>query len=248
MAAAAQPLTSAQEALMIQIRKSADRGHADHGWLKSQHSFSFANYYDPAHMGWGNLRVINEDRIAPGTGFGAHGHRDMEIVSYVMSGELSHKDSMGNEQVISPGEVQRMTAGSGVVHSEHNHAPGQTTHFLQIWLLPAAQSLEPGYEQKRFADAEKYNQLRLVASPGGEQGSVHLNANARIYATLMDGSQPLSLSVAVDRKAYVFVVSGSVQLNGQQLEQGDAALLEQEPQLTLDQARKAELLVFDLQA
>jgi redox-sensitive bicupin YhaK (pirin superfamily) len=248
MAAAAQLLTFAQEALMIQIRKSADRGHADHGWLKSQHSFSFANYYDPAHMGWGNLRVINEDRIAPGTGFGAHGHRDMEIVSYVMSGELSHKDSMGNEQVISPGEVQRMTAGSGVVHSEHNHAPGQTTHFLQIWLLPAAQGLEPGYEQKRFSDAEKHNQLRLVASPGGEQGSVHLNADARIYATLMDGSQPLSLSVAADRKAYVFVVSGSVQLNGQVLEQGDAALLEQEPQLTLDQARKAELLVFDLQA
>ena len=233
---------------MIQIRKSADRGHADHGWLKSQHSFSFANYYDPAHMGWGNLRVINEDRIAPGTGFGSHGHRDMEIVSYVMSGELSHKDSMGNEQVIAPGEVQRMTAGTGVVHSEHNHAPGQTTHFLQIWLLPAGQGLAPGYEQKRFSDADKHNQLRLVASPDGDQGSVHLNADARIYATLMDGGKPLTLNLPAARKAYVFVVAGSVQINGQTLERGDAAMLEQEHQLTLDQAQNAELLVFDLQA
>ncbi|WP_370678525.1 pirin family protein [Comamonas sp. GB3 AK4-5] len=232
---------------MIHIRQSADRGHADHGWLKSKHSFSFANYYDPAHMGWGNLRVINEDRIAPGTGFGSHGHRDMEIVSYVMSGELSHKDSMGNEQVIAPGEVQRMTAGTGVVHSEHNHAPGQTTHFLQIWLLPSQQGQAPGYEQKHFPDAQKHNQLRLVASPDGAEGSVHLNADARIYATLMDGSAPLSLNLPAGRKGYVFVVAGSVQLNGYALSAGDAALLEQEPQLTLDQARNAELLVFDLQ-
>lgn len=233
---------------MIHIRKSADRGHADHGWLKSKHSFSFANYYDPAHMGWGNLRVINEDRIAPGTGFGSHGHRDMEIISYVMSGELSHQDSMGNEQVIVPGEVQRMSAGTGVVHSEHNHAPGQSTHFLQIWLLPSQQGLEPGYEQKHFPDAEKRNRLRLVASPDGAEGSVCLNADARIYATLMDGRQPLSLALPAGRKAYVFMVAGSLQVNGQALAGGDAAMLDQEALLTLDQAQNAEVLVFDLRA
>lgn len=233
---------------MIHIRKSADRGHADHGWLVSKHSFSFANYYDPAHMGWGNLRVINEDRIAPGTGFGAHGHRDMEIVSYVMSGELSHKDSMGNEQVITPGEVQRMTAGAGVVHSEHNHAAGQTTHFLQIWLLPLRQGMEPGYEQKRFTTEEKTNRLRLVASPDGAEDSVQLNADARIYATLMDGSQALHQALDSQRKAYVFVVAGEVAINGQKLTGGDAALIENESSLTLDQARQAEVLVFDLAA
>lgn len=233
---------------MIRIRKSAERGHADHGWLVSMHSFSFANYYDPAHMGWGNLRVINEDRIAPGAGFGSHGHRDMEIVSYVISGELSHKDSMGNEQVIAPGDVQRMTAGSGVVHSEHNHAPGQETHFLQIWLLPQRQGQEPGYEQKHFSVAEKTNRLRLVASPDGKEGSVQLNADACIYATLMDGSVPLQMGVGTARKAYVFVIGGEVLLNGQKLTSGDAALLENEISLELTQARQAELLVFDLQA
>lgn len=233
---------------MIRIHKSADRGHADHGWLVSQHSFSFASYYDPAHMGWGNLRVINEDRIAPGTGFGSHGHRDMEIVSYVMSGELSHKDSMGNEQVIVPGEVQRMTAGSGVVHSEHNHAAGQTTHFLQIWLLPLRQGMEPGYEQKHFTNAEKTNILRLVASPDGAENSVQLNADARIYATLMDGSTALHQALDAQRKAYVFVVSGAVSINGQKLTSGDAALIENESSLTLDQASQAEVLVFDLAA
>ena len=232
---------------MIRIRKSADRGHADHGWLVSKHSFSFANYYDPAHMGWGNLRVINEDRIAPGTGFGAHGHRDMEIVSYVMSGELSHKDSIGNEQVIAPGDVQRMTAGTGVVHSEHNHAAGQTTHFLQIWLLPGSQGLEPGYEQKHFPQAEKSNALRLVASPDGAQGSVQLNADARIYASCLDGSVPVHMDWPSGRKGYVFVVSGDLALNGQKLTSGDAALLENESSLRLETSSAAEVLVFDLE-
>lgn len=232
---------------MIRIRKSADRGPADHGWLVSKHSFSFANYYDPEHMGWGNLRVINEDRIAPGTGFGAHGHRDMEIVSYVMSGELSHKDSMGNEQVIAPGDVQRMTAGTGVVHSEHNHAAGQTTHFLQIWLLPSSQNLEPGYEQKHFSNAEKTNALRLVASPDGAQGSVQLNANARIYASLLDGTESVAMDWSAGRKGYVFVVSGAVSMNGQTLTSGDAALLENESSLRLESSGPAEVLVFDLE-
>lgn len=233
---------------MMKIRRSNERGYADHGWLQSFHSFSFANYHDPAHMGWGNLRVINEDRIAPGTGFGDHGHRDMEIISYVMDGELSHRDSMGNVQTISPGEVQRMTAGSGVVHSEHNHAPGKTTHFLQIWVLPDHRNITPGYEQKRFSDDEKHNRLRLVASPDGVEGSVQLNADARLYATLLDGQQAVQQSLAPGRKGYVFVVRGQVRINGEKLTGGDAALLDNEAQLTLDEAEAAEVLVFDLAA
>lgn len=236
---------------MIQVRLSQDRGFADHGWLKSFHSFSFAGYYDPRHMGWGNLRVINEDRIAAGTGFGAHPHHDMEIVSYVMHGELSHKDSMGNVQTIQPGEVQRMTAGSGVVHSEHNHANGQT-HFLQIWLLPSRHGLEPGYEQKRFSDAEKTNVLRLVASPNGVDGSVHLNANARIYASLLRPApgETVSLEHSLDpaRKAYVFVVQGAVDIAGKKLTAGDAALIDNEHALHFASTHDAEFLVFDLAA
>lgn len=236
---------------MIQLRLSQDRGFADHGWLKSFHSFSFAGYYDPQHMGWGNLRVINEDRIAAGTGFGAHPHRDMEIVSYVMSGELSHQDSMGNVQTIQPGEVQRMTAGTGVVHSEHNHAQGET-HFLQIWLLPSRNGLKPGYEQKRFGDAEKTNVLRLVASPDGAQGSVHLNADARIYASLLRPAQGetvrLEQGLNPARKAYVFVVKGSVDIAGKKLTAGDAALIENEHTLHLSSDQAAEFLVFDLAA
>ena len=237
---------------MIQVRRSNERGFADHGWLKSFHSFSFAGYYDPNHMGWGNLRVINEDRIAAGTGFGAHPHRDMEIVSYVMQGELSHKDSMGNVQTIQPGEVQRMTAGAGVMHSEHNHAQGQTTHFLQIWLLPSANGLEPGYEQKRFSDAEKTNVLRLVASPDGAQGSVHLNADARMYASLLRPEPGETVrfeqSFAADRKAYVFVIQGEVEVAGKKLTSGDALLAENEHTLQFLGTEAAELLVFDLAA
>ena len=237
---------------MIHIRKSQDRGFANHGWLKSFHSFSFAGYYDPKHMGWGNLRVINEDRIAAGTGFGAHPHKDMEIVSYVMDGALSHEDSMGNVQTIQPGEVQRMTAGTGVVHSEHNHAEGKATHFLQIWLQPSRTGLEPGYEQKRFTDAEKTNVLRLVADPHGAQGSVHLNADARIYASLLRpaAGQTVQLTheTAAGRKCYVFVIHGEVVVAGKKLTSGDALLAENEHGLKFESDQTAELLVFDLAA
>lgn len=231
---------------MLTIRKSQDRGHADHGWLKSQHSFSFANYFDPAHMGWGNLRVINEDRIAPGAGFGTHGHRDMEIISYVLSGELAHKDSMGNVQGIQPGEVQRMSAGRGVMHSEFNHAPGQLTHFLQIWIEPNERGIAPGYEQKRFDDADKRGQLRLVASPDGAQGSVTLHADAALYAGLFDGAEAARLALDPARKAYVHLVRGALQVNGQPLSAGDAALLADEAELRLSHGEAAEVLVFDL--
>lgn len=232
---------------MLAIRKSLDRGYADHGWLKSFHSFSFAGYYDPQFMGWGNLRVINEDRVAPGTGFGTHGHRDMEIVSYVVSGELAHQDSMGNTSSIPPGDVQRMSAGRGVMHSEYNHAQGQSTHFFQIWIEPSQRGITPGYEQKTFADAEKRGALRLVASPDGAQGSVTIHADARLYAGLFDGAESAQLTLAAGRKAYVHVVRGSISVNGQALHGGDAAMLEQEAAVELAQATDAEVLVFDLQ-
>ncbi|CAB5672081.1 Quercetin 2,3-dioxygenase [Delftia tsuruhatensis] len=233
---------------MIALRKSRERGYADHGWLQSHHSFSFASYHDPRHMGFGNLRVINEDRIAPGTGFGAHGHRDMEIISYVLQGRLSHKDSMGNEQTIVPGEVQRMSAGSGVVHSEHNHAPGQTTHFLQIWLLPSEAGIAPGYEQKAFPDEEKRGRLRLVASPDGADGSVRIHADARLHAGLFDGAERADMPLPAGRKTYVHLVDGALSVNGQRLTAGDAALVENEPRLLLGDGEQAEVLVFDLQA
>lgn len=233
---------------MMTLRHSQERGYADHGWLKSFHSFSFAGYHDPRHMGFGNLRVINEDRIAPGTGFGAHSHRDMEIISYVMQGGLSHKDSMGNEQTIVPGEVQRMSAGSGVVHSEHNHAQGETTHFLQIWVLPARNGIEPGYEQKTFPEAEKRGRLRLVVSPDGAEGSVTMNADARLFAGLFDGEEAAEMVLPAGRKTYVHLVRGELNVNGQKLTSGDAALLDNEASLHLTQGKDAEVLVFDLQA
>nr|WP_326528440.1 pirin family protein [Rhodoferax sp.] len=233
---------------MLTIRKSADRGYADHGWLKSFHSFSFAGYYDPAHMGWGNLRVINEDRIAPGTGFGTHGHRDMEIISYVISGELAHKDSMGNVKGIPPGDVQRMSAGRGVQHSEFNHAPNQETHFFQIWIEPNVKGIAPGYEQKTIDAATKQGALRLVASPDGAQDSVLIHADARLYSGLFDGAQTATLALDVQRKAYVHLVRGAISVNGTHLAGGDAALLEHESQLRLEGASGAEVLVFDLQA
>ena len=232
---------------MMTLRKSQERGYADHGWLKSYHSFSFAGYYDPRHMGFGNLRVINEDRIAPGTGFGSHGHRDMEIISYVMEGGLSHKDSIGNEQTIVPGEVQRMSAGSGVVHSEHNHAKGDTTHFLQIWLLPARTGIEPGYAQKTFSEAQKRGRLCLVASPDGAEGSVPMNADARLFAGLFDGAEATEMALPAGRKTYVHLVKGELDVNGQKLTAGDAALIENEARLNLSQGKGAEVLVFDLE-
>lgn len=233
---------------MLIVRKSEDRGYADHGWLKSYHSFSFASYQDPAHMGWGNLRVINEDRIAPGTGFGEHSHSDMEIVSYVLSGELAHRDSLGNIKGIPPGDVQRMSAGSGVTHSEFNHAKGQVTHFLQIWILPNAIGIPPSYEQKTISNESKRGLLRLVASPDGAQDSVRLHADAAIYSGLFDGAQSAQLALDPARKAYVHVVRGTLSVNSQPLHAGDAALLEKESRLVLDQAQDAEVLVFDLEA
>lgn len=231
---------------MLIIRKSQDRGYADHGWLKSHHSFSFAGYHDPAHMGWGNLRVINEDRVAPGMGFGAHGHRDMEILSYVLSGSLAHEDSMGNGAAIPPGDVQRMSAGRGVRHSEFNHAKEATTHFFQIWIEPDQHGIDPGYEQKTFPEAEKRGRLRLVASPDGAQGSVTIHADAAMYAGLIDGDESVELALNPKRKAYVHLVRGAVTVNGQRLLAGDAAKLAEESVLTLSDGEDAEVLVFDL--
>lgn len=231
---------------MLHIRRSADRGFADHGWLKSFHSFSFAGYHDPKWMGWGNLRVINEDRIAPGTGFGTHGHRDMEIVSYVMSGALAHDDSMGNGTSIPPGDVQRMSAGRGVRHSEFNHAADATTHFFQIWIEPSETGIDPGYEQKTFADEAKRGRLRLVASPDGADGSVTIHADARLYATLLSGAESASLALSPERKAWVQVLRGALSVNGQPLQQGDAAMLADETLLQLTDGTDAEALVFDL--
>lgn len=231
---------------MITLRKSAERGFADHGWLKSQHSFSFADYYDPRHMGVGNLRVINEDRIAPGTGFGAHGHRDMEIVSYVLEGALAHKDSLGTGSVIRPGDVQRMSAGSGVRHSEFNHEAAGHTHFLQIWLLPSAQGIAPGYEQKHFAEASKRGRLALVASPDGAQGSVTVHADASIRAGLFDQDERAELVLEPRRIAYVQQLRGSLVVNGQRLQAGDALRLDNESKLVLEHGTDAEVLVFDL--
>ncbi|MGH8830177.1 MAG: pirin family protein [Polaromonas sp.] len=231
---------------MMTKRSSSERGYADHGWLKSFHSFSFAGYYDPAHMGFGNLRVINEDRIAAGKGFGTHSHKDMEIISYVLSGELAHKDSMGNVKGIPPGDVQRMSAGTGVQHSEFNHAEGQSTHFLQIWIEPNVTGIVPSYEQKAFPDAEKRGTLRLVASPDGAQGSVTIHADAKIYAGLLDGHEAATLPLDTGRKTYVHLVRGELKVNGQSLSAGDAAKLEAESRLMLSHGQSAEVLVFDL--
>ena len=233
---------------MLTLRKSKERGFADHGWLKSFHSFSFAGYYDPAHVGWGNLRVINEDWIAAGKGFGTHGHRDMEIITYVLSGSLAHKDSMGNVKAIPPGDVQRMSAGTGVQHSEFNHAPNDTTHLLQIWIEPNVMNVQPSYEQKTFAAAEKQGRLRLVASNGGADGSVTIHADASLYAGLLDGEQTAALALDANRKCYVHLVRGALTVNGVALLTGDAALIQGESQLTLDHAVDAEVLVFDLSA
>ena len=233
---------------MLSVRKSQDRGYADHGWLKSFHSFSFAGYFDAEHMGWGNLRVINEDRIAPGTGFGTHGHRDMEIISYVVAGALGHKDSIGTGASIPPGDVQRMSAGRGIEHSEFNHAPDNETHFFQIWIEPNVKGIAPSYEQKTFSSPEKQGQLRLVASPDGAQGSVMIHADARMYSGLLDGTQVATLMLNPARKAYVHVVRGAVSVNGQLLQGGDAAKLSGEAALNLAHAKDAEVLVFDLGA
>jgi quercetin 2,3-dioxygenase len=231
---------------MLTLRKSQERGHANHGWLESYHSFSFAGYHDPRHMGFGPLRVINEDRIAPSTGFGTHGHRDMEIISYVLSGELAHKDTMGNVKGIPPGDVQRMSAGTGVMHSEFNHAQDQTTHFLQIWLEPNVRGIEPSYEQKSFPEADKRGRLRLVASPDGEDASVLIHADARVHAGLFDGDEAAHLALPGGHRAWVHLVRGELEVNGQKLKAGDAIALENEEGVTLSNGDGAEVLVFDL--
>jgi len=231
---------------MLTLRKSQERGQANHGWLQSAHSFSFAEYFDPAHMGWGNLLVINEDRVAPGGGFGTHGHRDMEIISYVLEGELAHRDSMGNVQGIPPGDVQRMSAGTGVRHSEFNHAPDRTTHFLQIWIEPNQKGIAPSYEQKTVPVESKRGRLALVASPAAGEHAVQIHADAALYAGLFDGAEQARLALDPARKAYVHLVRGELTVNGRPLAAGDALKIEGEAQLSLRDGRDAEVLIFDL--
>jgi redox-sensitive bicupin YhaK (pirin superfamily) len=231
---------------MFEIRRSNERGHANHGWLDSYHSFSFADYYDTGHMHFGALRVINEDRVAGGQGFGAHGHRDMEIVSYVLDGALAHKDSMGNGSTIRPGDVQRMSAGNGVRHSEFNGSPTETAHFLQIWIIPDAPGGAPGYEEKHFADDEKRGRLRVIASPEGDDGSVRIGADARIFAGLLDGDERADFDVPAGRRVYVHVARGAVKVNGEALGAGDAAMIEDLSKVSLEQGEQAEVLLFDL--
>lgn len=236
---------------MIAVRQSEDRGYFDHGWLQSFHSFSFANYHDPRFMGWGNLRVINEDVIAAGTGFGTHGHRDMEIVTYVISGALAHQDSMGNVESIPPGDVQRMSAGTGVQHSEFNHAEGQSTHLLQIWIEPSERGVEPGYEQISIDESRKRGALTLVASPFGHPSTephVQMHADALIYAGYFDGAEHAQLSLDPQRKGYLQVVKGQVRVNGVELKAGDALMLAQESSLDIREGQQSEVLFFDLAA
>ncbi len=231
---------------MLELRKAAERGHANHGWLDSWHSFSFADYYDPRHMGFGALRVINEDRIQPGMGFGTHGHRDMEIISYVLEGALAHKDSMGNGSTIVPGDVQRMSAGRGVMHSEFNHEPAGETHFLQIWIEPSRRGIDPGYEQKRFTPQDKRGQLRLVASSDGRDGSVTIHQDAFVYATLLDGAERVVHALAPGRRAYLHLARGSLRANGQALAAGDALKVTDVAEIVLEHGEQAEALLFDL--
>jgi len=231
---------------MVEFRRSAERGYADHGWLESFHSFSFADYHEPKHMGFGPLRVINEDRIAPGTGFGTHGHRDMEIVSYVLEGALAHRDSMGNGSVIRPGDVQRMSAGRGVQHSEFNHEKQGATHFLQIWIEPNLRGIDPGYEEKHFDEASKRGRLALIASADGRDGSVRIHQDAIVYAGLFDGDEAAKLEITAGRRLYVHVARGELAVNGHRLVAGDAAKLTGEQHLSLDGGRASEVLVFDL--
>ena len=232
---------------MMEIRRSQERGLADHGWLRSFHTFSFADYHDPRHMGFGPLRVINEDRVQPGQGFGTHGHRDMEIISYVLEGALAHKDSMGNGSVIRPGDVQRMSAGTGVRHSEFNGSDRDPVHFLQIWIEPDQQGVAPSYEEKHFDSASKRGRLRLIASADGREGSVRIRQDANLYAALVDGPESVELAPAPGRRVYVHVVRGAATVNGQALEAGDAMKIwGGDNKLRVEKARDAEILVFDL--
>ena len=230
------------------LRPAAERGHANHGWLDSWHSFSFADYRDPAHVQFGPLRVINEDRVSAGQGFGTHAHADMEIISYVLEGELEHKDSMGTGSVIRPGDVQRMSAGSGVRHSEFNHSRTQLVHFLQIWIIPSERGIAPEYEQRSFGAEEKRGRLRLVASADGAEGSLRIHQGARMYAGLFDGGEQARHALQAGRLGYVQVARGLIELNGQSLGAGDGAMLRNEPEIALGKGSGAEVLVFDLAA
>ena len=231
---------------MLQVRKSEDRGLANHGWLNSHHSFSFAEYMDPDHVHFGPLRVINEDRVAPGQGFGTHGHQDMEIISYVLDGALEHKDSLGTGSVIRYGDVQRMSAGTGVRHSEFNHSPNEPVHFLQIWIIPSQRGIAPSYEEKHFAPESKHGRLRLIGSPDGRDGSVLIHQDAWLYATILDGQDRIAHALPSGRGAYVHVIRGSLTVNGIALSGGDALKISAETEVTLDHAQDAEVLLFDL--
>ena len=231
---------------MLTVRRAAERGHANHGWLDSFHTFSFANYYDPAHMGFGPLRVINDDRIAAGRGFGTHGHRDMEIITYVLDGAIAHKDSMGSGSTIRPGDVQRMSAGRGVMHSEFNPQPDAATHMLQIWIEPDVTGIAPEYEEKRFPEADKRGRLRQLVSPDGADGSLRIHQDARLYAGLFDGTESAELPLAAGRRAWVHVARGSLTVNGVELSAGDALAITDEPRVELSAGKNAEVLVFDL--
>lgn len=231
---------------MMRIRRGLERGHANHGWLESYHSFSFADYYDPEYMGFGDLRVINEDRVQGGEGFPMHGHRDMEIITCVLDGALAHRDSMGNSSIIRAGEVQRMSAGTGVRHSEYNASPDREVHFLQIWLYPARAGIEPGYEQKAFDDAEKRNRLRLLVSPDGREGSLSMNQNAFLYGTILDPPCSVTYEFTAGRKGYVHVARGTVRVNGESLSAGDAVALSAAPAVSIQADTEAEILLFDL--
>lgn len=231
---------------MIEVRKGADRGYADHGWLKSFHTFSFADYYDPANMGFGALRVINEDRISPGRGFGTHGHKDMEIISYVLEGELEHKDNMGTGSVIRPGDVQRMSAGRGVLHSEYNHSKSDGVHFLQIWIQPDVVGIAPGYEQKRFESTEKRGRLRLIASPDAREDSVTIHQDATLLAGLFDTGETEEYPLLSGRRAWVHAARGEVTINGIRLTAGDALKVADVDRLAIEQGDKSEILLFDL--
>lgn len=231
---------------MLELRKAADRGHAQHGWLNSHHTFSFADYYDRQQMGWSALRVINDDTVQPGEGFGTHGHRDMEIFSYVLEGALEHKDSMGSGSVIRPGDVQLMSAGTGVQHSEFNHSRTEPVHFLQIWIVPKFSGIKPNYQEKRFADEEKRGVLRLVVSPDGQDGSLTIAQDASVYAGLLDGNEKIEHPLAAGRHAYVHVARGQLSLNGVELSAGDGVKIADESLLTLADGKDAEILVFDL--
>jgi redox-sensitive bicupin YhaK (pirin superfamily) len=234
------------EFTMLQVRKSEERGLANHGWLNSRHTFSFGSYYDPKHTGFGPLLVINEDKVTPAQGFGTHGHRDMEIISYVLEGELAHKDSMGNGSVLKYGDVQRMSAGTGVRHSEFNHSETNGVHFLQIWIQPNVTGIPPSYEEKHFAPESKQGQLRLVASSDGREGSVLIHQDAAIYATILNGADAVEHTLAKGRTAYIHVIRGSVSVNGVELKGGDALKVSDEQSVTLARAEAAEVLVFDL--